>query len=190
MAYLNREQLIRLGLKRIGLHVKISDKASIYDCGHIEIGDYSRIDDFCVISGKVKIGRYCHITPMCLVAGGAPGITFSDFTTIAYGVKIFAQSDDYSGGSLTNSLIPKKYKNEIFEPVVLGRQVIVGSNSIVMPGVHIGEGCSVGAMSLVNKSTDPWGIYFGVPAKRMKERKKNILELEKQFLTEISNDSL
>ncbi|VWX32740.1 dTDP-4-amino-4,6-dideoxy-D-glucose acyltransferase [Limnobacter sp. 130] len=190
MAYLNQDQLLSLGFKSIGVHVKISDKASIYDCEQIEIGDHSRIDDFCVISGSVTIGKYCHITPMCLVAGGTPGITFSDFTTIAYGVKIFSQSDDYSGGSLTNSLIPKKYKKEIFEPVILGRHVIVGANSIVMPGVYIGEGCSVGAMSLVNISTDPWGIYFGVPAKRMKERKKSILELEKQFLTEISNDPL
>jgi len=59
-----------------------------------------------------------------------------------------------------------------------------------MPGVNIGEGCSVGAMSLVNKSIEPWGIYFGVPARRIKERKKNILELERQFLAEISNDPL
>lgn len=188
MAYLNQEQLISLGFKSLGVNVKISEKASIYDCEQIEIGDHSRIDDFCIISGRVKIGKYCHITPMCLVAGGIPGITFSDFTTIAYGVKIFSQSDDYSGDSLTNSLIPKKYKKEIFDPVVLGKHVIVGANSIVMPGVHIGEGCSVGAMSLVNKSTAPWGIYVGTPAKRIKDRKKNIIELEKQFLTEISND--
>jgi len=114
MAYLDEKQLLNLGFKSIGLNVKISDKASIYDCEQIEIGDHSRIDDFCVISGKIKIGKYCHITPTCLVAGGAPGITLSDFTTIAYGVKIFSQSDDYSGNSLTNSLIPKKYKRKSF----------------------------------------------------------------------------
>lgn len=190
MAYLTREQLSATGFKSVGLHVKISDKASIYNCDQIEIGDYSRIDDFCILSGNVKIGRYCHITPMCLVAGGTPGITFLDFSAIAYGVKIFAQSDDYSGGSLTNSLIPKKYKNEIFRPVTLGKHVIVGANSTILPGVSISEGCSVGAMSLVNKSTDPWGIYFGIPARRIKDRKKNILELEKSFLIERSDDSL
>lgn len=49
---------------------------------------------------------------MCLVAGGEPGIIMSDFVTLAYGVKVFSQSDDYSGKSLVNSNIPKKFKHE------------------------------------------------------------------------------
>lgn len=190
MAYLTSELLLALGFKRIGFGVKISDKASIYNCDEIEIGDYSRIDDFCIISGKVKIGKYCHITPMCLIAGGATGVTLSDFSTIAYGVKIFAQSDDYSGASLTNSLIPRKYKKETFGEVSLGKHVIIGANSTVLPGVAIAEGCSVGAMSLVNKSTDPWGVYFGIPAKRIKDRMRNILDLEKEFLSEMLDDPI
>jgi acetyltransferase-like isoleucine patch superfamily enzyme len=52
----------------------------------------------------------------------------------------------------------------------------------VFPGVDIAEGCSIGAMALVNKSTQPWGIYVGNPAKRIKERKKDMLELENEFL--------
>lgn len=189
MAYLTTEQLTQLGFKRLGENVKISDKASIYNHDKIEIGDYSRIDDFCVISGKVVIGNYCHITPMCLVAGGIPGIKFADFSTLAYGVKVFAQSDDYSGETLSNSLLPKKYKREIFLPVTLGRHVIVGAGSVILPGVEVAEGCSIGAMTLLNKSTRPWGIYVGNPARRLKERKKDMLELEKKFLSEIANDS-
>ena len=72
MAYLSEEQLNAMGFKNLGINVKISDKASIYNCEQITIGDHSRIDDFCVISGKVTIGQYCHITPMCLLAGGIP----------------------------------------------------------------------------------------------------------------------
>jgi len=37
-------------------------------------------------------------------------------------------------------------------------------------------------MSLVNKSIDPWGVYVGVPAIRIKDRSKNLLEKEKQFI--------
>jgi len=55
MAYYTEEQLQNLGFKYIGKNVKISDKASIYNCDQIEIGDNSRIDDFCVVSGKIKI---------------------------------------------------------------------------------------------------------------------------------------
>lgn len=182
MAYYTQEQLKNLGFKYIGKNVKISDKASIYNCDQIEIGDNSRIDDFCVVSGKIKIGRNVHITPMCLVAGGEKGIIFEDFTTIAYGVQVFTQSDDYSGKTMVNSTVPKEYKNEFIKEVVLRKQSIVGAGSIIMPGVVLAEGTSVGALSLVLKSTEPWGIYTGSPAKRLKDRKKDLLELEKQYL--------
>ena len=182
MSYYTQEQLKELGFKYIGKNVKISDKASIYNYEQIEIGDNSRIDDFCVISGKIKIGRNVHITPMCLVAGGIKGIVFEDFTTIAYGVQVFTQSDDYSGRTMTNSTIPKEYKNEFMEEIILKKYSIVGAGSIIMPGVKLAEGTSIGAMSLVLKSTNPWGIYVGNPAKRLKDRKKNLLELEKQYL--------
>lgn len=182
MAYLNFDELNKLGFKKLGKDVKISDKASIYNADQIEIGDYSRIDDFCIVSGFVKIGSYCHITPMCLVAGGVPGIVFSDFCTIAYGVKVFAQSDDYSGASMTNSLIPKKYKNEICSAVYIGRHTIVGAGSTILPGVQVGEGTSVGAMALVNRNTEPWSIYAGIPARKIKNRKKDLLTFEAEFL--------
>ncbi|WP_420230511.1 acyltransferase [Psychrobacter sp. ER1] len=77
------------------------------------------------------------------------------------------------------------------EKVTLKRQVIVGAGSIIMPGVTIAEGCSIGAMTLVNKSTEAWGIYVGNPARRVKDRKQDLLLLEKTFLEEESiNDSI
>jgi len=188
MAYYTQEQLIMMRFKSIGKNVKISDKASIYDCDLIEIGDNSRIDDFCVISGQIKIGRNVHITPMCLVAGGEKGIVFEDFTTIAYGVQVFTQSDDYSGETMTNSTVPKEYKSELMKEVVLKRYSIVGAGSIIMPGVVLEEGTSIGAMSLVLKSTEPWGIYVGNPAKRLKHRKKDLLDLEREYLNKKANN--
>jgi len=182
MAYYTQEQLQNLGFKYIGKNVKISDNASIYNCDQIEIGDNSRIDDFCVISGKIKIGRNVHITPTCLVAGGIKGIIFEDFTTLAYGVKVFTQSDDYSGETMMNSTVPKEYKNEYMKEIIIKKQSIVGAGSIIMPGVILEEGTTIGAMSLVLKSTLPWGIYIGIPAKRLKNRKKDLLELEKKYL--------
>jgi len=189
MAYLTQDQLEKMSFKFLGDNVKISDKASIYNPETIEIDDNSRIDDFCVISGVVKIGRYNHITPMCLIAGGEKGVFLDDFCTLAYGVKIFSQSDDYSGLTMVNSLIPKNFKNERVDIVKLEKQVIVGANSILMPGVIIREGCSIGAMSLLNQSTEPWGIYVGIPAKRIKDRKQDLLKLENKFLEEVKNDT-
>lgn len=184
MGYLSQAALEAAGFKRVGKGVKVSDKASIYNCDLIELGDFSRIDDFCVISGGVQTGRNVYIGPQCLVAGGEKGVVFSDFTTLAYQVQVFTQSDDYSGATLTNPTIPRKFKNEKKASVFLGRHVIVGAGSVVLPGVHLAEGCSVGAMSLVLRSTEPWGIYAGNPARRLKDRKQDLLRLEAEFLSE------
>lgn len=83
---------------------------------------------------------------------------------------------------MTNSTIPKEYKNEYKSKVILRKYSIVGAGSIIMPGVVLSEGTSVGAMSLVLKSTEPWGIYVGNPVKRLKDRKKDLLEFEKKYL--------
>jgi len=190
MAYLTREQLEVMGFKAVGENVKVSDKASIYNPDQIELGDFSRIDDFCVISGRVAIGKYVHIAPFCLVAGGEKGIFMDDFSGLAYGVQVFSQSDDYSGRTLTNPTVSDKFKSERKAAIRIGRHVIIGASSMVFPGVDLAEGCSVGAMTLVNKSTQPWGIYVGNPARRVKDRKKDLLELEAQFLKEQQNDPL
>lgn len=182
MAYYTESQLRKMGFKALGTNIKISDKASIYNCEQISLGDHARIDDFCVVSGKISIGRNVHITPQCLVAGGEKGIIFEDFTTLAYGVKVFTQSDDYSGETMTNSTVPTRFKNEYKATVILKELTIVGANSVIMPGVVLEVGTSVGASSLVLKSTKPWGIYVGVPAKRIAERKRDMLQLKEQYL--------
>lgn len=182
MAYLTEFELKNMGFKFLGKNVKISDKASIYNADQISIGDNSRIDDFCVVSGKISIGKNVHIAPFCLLAGGEKGIEMDDFSGLAYQVQVFTQSDDYSGRTLTNPTVPEAYKKESKKKVCIKRHVIVGAGSIIFPGVTLEEGCSVGAMSLVNKSTQPWGIYVGNPVKRIKERRKDLLELEDKFL--------
>ena len=182
MAYLLEPDLQKMGFKFIGDNVKISDKASIYDCDQIEIGDNSRVDDFCIVSGKVVIGKNVHLAPFCLVAGGEKGIFIEDFCGLAYQVQVFTQSDDYSGKTLTNPTIPDEYKKEFKKEIVIQRHSIVGAGSIIMPGVILGEGSSIGAMSLVRKNTESWSISIGNPAKKIKNRSKDLLNLEAEFL--------
>lgn len=189
MAFLSQENLEQLGFKKLGVNVKISDKASIYNHDQIEVGDNSRIDDFCVVSGKIKIGRNVHFAVFCNVAGGELGIEFSDFSGLAYGCHVFTQSDDYTGLSLTNPTIPDQYKKERKEKVKIGRHVIVGTMSIIFPGVEIADGCSVGAMTLVNRSTEPWGIYVGNPARRVKNRHQDLLKFEIEYVSK-NDDSI
>ena len=182
MPYLTEQELSEMGFRYLGKNVKISDKASIYNAGDIEVGDNSRIDDFCMISGKMVIGRNVHVAVFCNIAGGEQGVSMEDFSGLAYGCHVFSQSDDYSGRSLTNPTVPDEYKLETKAPVRLGRHVIVGTCSVILPGVTIEEGTSVGAMSMVVKSTLPWSVYFGVPAKKIKDRSRDLLDLEKAYL--------
>lgn len=184
MAFLSEKSLAALGFKYLGSNVKISDKASIYNPELMEIGNDSRIDDFCVISGKVTIGQNVHIAVFCNVGGGDVGVTLEDFCGLAYGCHVFTQSDDYSGQTLTNPTVPDNFKNETKLPVYIRRHSIIGVSSVVFPGVTLEEGTSVGAMSLVTKSTEEWSVYFGVPARRLKTRKRELLVLEKKYTLE------
>ena len=184
MAFYTENELLEMGFKHIGKNVKLSNKASIYNHEEISIGDNSRIDDFCVLSGKIDIGKNVHVAVFCNIAGGEKGVIMDDFSGLAYGVNVFTQSDDYSGETLTNPTIPDKFKSEIKSSIKICKHVIVGAGSIIFPGVILEEGCSIGAMSLVVKSTESWKIYSGIPAKIVKDRKKNMLDLEKAFLKE------
>lgn len=183
MAYLSKEELHKLEFDYLGNDVKISSKASLDKSHLMSIGHRSRIDDFCAISGYVTIGSNVHIAVHSSITASLDEIVLSDFSGLAFSCHIFSSSDDYSGESLTNPTIPISYKSVKSSPVFLGRHVILGAGTIVFPGTTIGDGCSFGAGSVVNRNTEPWGVYVGIPARRIKERSKNLLALEIQYLS-------
>ena len=180
-AFLSREELERIGFANLGQNVLVSRKASIYSPELISLADHVRVDDFCCLSGLITLGRNTHVTPYCLLAGGTEGILSGEFCTFAYRVSVFSQSDDYLGSSMVNSTISPRFKLEKKAQIFICDHVIVGASSVVMPGVCLAEGTSIGAFSLIIKSTEPWGVYYGIPAIRQKERSKNILKLANDY---------
>lgn len=182
MAYLHEEELQALGFASLGRNVRVSDRAAIHGASYMRLGDHSRIDDFCVISGRVSIGRNVHITPLCVVAGGKPGIFIEDFVALAYRVSVFAQSDDYTGLTMTNSTVPARFKREIHAAVQIRRHSIVGAGAIVCPGVELAEGTAVGAGAVVLKSSEPWTIIAGIPAQKLRDRSRELIKLEAEYL--------
>ena len=180
-SYYSPQELNSFGFRSVGHNVLVSSKSSIYDAHLIELGNNVRIDDYCCISGNIVLGNHCHVTPFCLLAGGEKGLLVGNYCTFAYRVSVFTQSDDYFGNSMVNSTIPKKFKNEIKKNIFIEDHVIIGANSVVLPGCSLAVGTSVGACSLVTKSTDAWGIYYGSPARRRGERSKKILKITSQF---------
>lgn len=183
VGYYSKSQMNKIGINQIGNNVKISNKVSIYSPELISLGDNVRIDDYVCLSGKINIGSNVHIANMCTLTASKNAITIGDFSGLAFGVHIFATSDDYSGLSMTNPTVSSDLKNPKMADVTLGRHVIVGANTVIFPGIKISDGCSIGALSLVNMDLTSWTVYAGIPAKKIKNRSKNILKLEKLLST-------
>jgi galactoside O-acetyltransferase len=183
--FYTHEELAVAGFRHLGRNVKIKRSAGLFFTENITIGDNSRIDDFTIIVASrepVTIGMHVHIASHCYISG-SDGFAMDDFSTLAPGVLIFTASDDYTGRKLTNPTLPRHLIGGPAGPIHLGRHVIVGAGTVILPDVTIGQGASVGAQSLVKKSLEEWGIYAGSPARYLRARSKDLLLLEKEFLT-------
>lgn len=184
MAFLTEQQLNKMGFAALGSNVLISDKASIYGANHIRIGSNVRVDDFCVLSageGGIEIGSYVHIAVYSSLIG-AGKITVSDFCNISSKVALYSSNDDYSGKCMTNPMVPDEFTNVNHQDLTLEKHVIIGSGSVVLPGVTLHEGVAVGALSFINKDCKAFGVYIGSPAKKIKNREKGLLDIESIFL--------
>ncbi|MFP1454295.1 acyltransferase [Escherichia coli] len=94
-----------------------------------------RIDDFCVFSagkGGIYIGNYIHIAVYSSLIGSEK-IVLSDYSNISSRVSIYSSNDDYSGRFMSNPMIPAEFTNVTHAPVIIGKHVIIGSGSIVLP---------------------------------------------------------
>ena len=183
MGYLSITAINKMGFKFIGQNVLVSDKASIYGAKNISIGDNSRIDDFAILSageGGINIGRYVHVACHATIIGQGL-IRLCDFSGISSRVAIYSSSDSYDGEWMTNPCVPEHVRNTHHAPVHIGKHVVVGTGSTILPGVELLDGCAVGAMSLVNKKFKELSIITGVPAKLIKTRKNIIFNLENEI---------
>lgn len=180
--YLSEKEILKIGFKSCGSNLKISDKAVFYRPERIELGNNIQIDDFCILANNIKMHNNIHIAAgTYLLSGPNSVIEMEDYTGVAFQSLILTNSDDYHGDFMTNPTIPIQYRKITEKSVVLRKHSLVGMGSKIMPGVEIKEGTSIGAMSLVVKTTKPWKIYFGIPARIIGNRNDNILNLEKEL---------
>lgn len=117
-----------------------------------------------VIGRHVEINDYVHIT--C-----ASSVIINDDVLIASKVYISdINHGNYSGNDLHDSpeSVPSKRKNTA-KPVFIDEKVWIGESACILPGSHIGKGCIIGAMSLVNSEIPPYSIAAGIPARVIKQ---------------------
>lgn len=188
--YLESGELLELGCRVVGRNVRIHSTCLLVGMENLVIGNHVRVDAFSSLiagSGLIRIGDHVHIAAYAFLSG-AEGIDLADFVGISAGARLYTRNDDYTGLALTGPTIPEEFLNITKGPVVIGRHVVVGAGSIVLPGCEIAEGTTIGALSLVKSSLPAWGIYAGVPVRRLRERSRQLLELERQLVARHSID--
>ena len=178
--YYETPELRTFGFAYVGDNVRIAKNSTIVGLGNISIGHNSRIDSFCKIivpEGRLTIGAFVHIAPsVLLVARG--GIEIGDYAGLSHQVAVYSVNDDYSGEAMIGPCVDAALTNPTIAPVRIGRHCVVGASSVVFPGCDIGEGSITGAMTLVNRPLEPWGMHVGTPARRIRDRSQRCVALE------------
>lgn len=171
--------------KQVGKRVLISREATIHGRKNVSIGDNVRIDAGTIIlagSGYLEIGSHVHVAAQNLfVCGG--GIIVEDFCAISFANKIISASDDFSGEHLIGPIVPDDYRKVYKKMVRLRECSALATNCVILPGVVLGEGTVVGSCSFVqqDRALEPWSIFAGVPARRLKSRELMQGQLASQF---------
>jgi acetyltransferase-like isoleucine patch superfamily enzyme len=173
--------------KKIGKDVHIWPMSKVVTPQNISIGDSVIVDDYVFINGGIftNIGNFVHIASFVSITGGGEFI-MEDFSGISTGCRILTGTDNFKGDWLTGPTIPSKYRDVLRSHVIIQKHATLGANTVVLPGVTIGEGTITGANSLVVTDLEPWSIYVGSPVRKIKVRPyTKIIELENKLKKEL-----
>ncbi|MBU4219677.1 MAG: acyltransferase [Actinobacteria bacterium] len=159
------------GLMKLGEGAIVYPLAKIVKPEVVEIGPYSKIDDFSFIFGGagIEIGRYVHVASFVSVIGGGE-LVLGDYAALAAGARLITGTDHYEGGSRMSAALPLEQRNVRISKIIVGKDAFVGTNAVVHPGITIGEGAIIGSCSLVLDDCEPWTIYAGIPCKPIGKR--------------------
>lgn len=123
----------------------------------------------CGVSKDLKADEYVYIGPDCRVG---PGVSIGAYSMIGPGVNFTGDDHvfDKVGVPVIFSGRPELRKT------VIGKDVWVGANVIIMSGITIADGAIIAAGSLVNKDVQACEIHGGIPSKKIKDRFSNAEE--------------
>lgn len=182
--YYSKEELAKIGFASVGENVLLSRETKIYGASQISLGEYVRIDDFVILSGKIKIGNFVHLGAFSSITGGNVGVEIGDFCGMSSYSKIFALSDDFIDGFLIGPCVPSNFRHLIEKKVHLTKHCHIGSHSLVLPGSRFEIGACLGPMSLnLGSKLKAWNYYLGNPAKSIYTiPSSQVLAFEKQVM--------
>ena len=137
--------------------------------GTLMCGEHCRIDAFVTITGTVELGDRVHIGAGAALFGTA-GIKIMDGTSISPGAKIFSASEDVHSVLVSN---PQALERATVSGAVrVGKCSVVGANAVVLPGVIVGHGAVVAALTVVpfGRTVEDHTVVMGVGARTIMPR--------------------
>lgn len=152
-------------LKNTRMISKLSDVQS-----H-NIGEGTRIWQYCVILPEAIIGNNCNICSHCFIEND---VIIGNNVTIKCGVQIWdgitIEDDVFIGPNVTftNEEIPRSrvFDKDNFLKTIIRKGASVGANATIVPGIEIGEYALIGAGSVITKNIPKYTIWYGVPASK------------------------
>jgi acetyltransferase-like isoleucine patch superfamily enzyme len=182
--YLSRAELIGLGFAAVGEDVRVHPTCVLVGCERIWLGSHVRIDPFCIVTigARLVVGDRVHLSGRVTVAGAGP-IEIGDHANISHGATLLSSSDDFAAAAMAGPLVPDEFRRVDTSPVVVGRHAMVGAGAVLLPGATVGEGATIGTLSLVKHAIPPWTVNAGIPARTVGRRDRDgVLALEHEFL--------
>ena len=131
-----------------------------------EVGN--EFNSFCIVRGKqfITLGEDVWIGYFTLIDGSG-GLEIGSRVSISSGVHIYTHdSTDYRMFNLPKDVIEGTHIKRA--PVKIGSNVQIGANSVILPGVTIGDNVIIGALSLVNRDIPSNSVAAGTPCKVIK----------------------
>ena len=158
-----KKELFRL-IMRIGRLPQIC-KINYYKA-LIRGGGYSLSDEVTMYYPQnISIGEGTYINGGYIIASPHARIEIGKDCLISYNVHIRTDTHNYEDRSKPINKQGNKESN-----IVIGNDVWIGFGVQIMSGVTIADGCVLGAGTVVTKSTEPYGVYAGIPARLIKYR--------------------
>jgi dTDP-4-amino-4,6-dideoxy-D-glucose acyltransferase len=187
--YSDRELREHFGFRHLGHSVKISRLAAMFGTENMSIGDGTRIDCFCMLSAgsnpanPLAIGDRCHIACGVYLYGGEYGIEIGNLSGLSARTTVFSSSDDYRASALCTPLVPDEYRKLFHGKVVIGDHVMIGTNSILLPGTTVGECTTVAAFAVMRGQYEAGKVYGGNPLRVLRERDiDEMRRMEREFM--------
>lgn len=136
----------------------VSHKANIGR--NTEIGRNTGIDSLCEIGMESYIGKNCYLTK----------VRIGNYCSIANNISIGQGEHDIDSISTSSLFYDNSYDDLTKDDCIIGNDVWIGVDAIVLRGVRIGNGVVVGANSVVTKDVPDFAVVVGSPAKVIKYR--------------------